>query len=143
MIALRLRSGHIGAAQGTSAPLAERSRSQLIKNKQHTMQEILITGLVSLGTAIGGFFFGRRKSIADAQHIEIDNVHQAIEIWRKVAQEMSSEVASLKNRISELQCENRRLSDEIDELRRQLRKLTTDNRRQISKIENQMNKQED
>jgi chromosome segregation ATPase len=107
------------------------------------MQEILITGLVSLGTAIGGFFVGRRKSIADAQHIEINNVHQAIEIWRKVAQEMSSKVASLEHTISELKCENRKMSDEIDELRRQLRKLTTDNRRQISKIENKINKNDD
>jgi len=81
--------------------------------------ETLIT---AVGSAGGGCFFGwlftRKKTNAEAKGSELENVEQAIKIWRETAEklskrvdELSREVDELRNDLISVHRENKQLKD--------------------------------
>ena len=81
--------------------------------------QTLITGL---GAAGGGSFFtwifARKKTNAEAKGSELENVEQAIKIWRETAEKLSARVDELSKEIDELRAdlvtvhrENKQLKD--------------------------------
>lgn len=79
--------------------------------------------LTAIGSAFAGWFFGRQKQRAEATQTELDNVHKAIEIWRKTAEDLKAEVEALKNTLKALQTEVSNLHTENNNLKRELDRL--------------------
>jgi predicted RNase H-like nuclease (RuvC/YqgF family) len=81
--------------------------------------ETLLTA--AAGTGGGGFFgwfFTRKKSNAEAKGSELENVEQAIKIWRETAEKLSLRVDELSKEVEELRAdlvtvhrENKQLKD--------------------------------
>ena len=70
------------------------------------MESWLETLVTAVGGAGGGGFFGwfftRKKSNAEAKGSELENVEQAIKIWRETAMELSKRVDELSKEVEEL-----------------------------------------
>lgn len=70
------------------------------------MEAWLETLVTAVGGAGGGGFFGwfftRKKSNAEAKGSELENVEQAIKIWRETAMELSKRVDELSKEVEEL-----------------------------------------
>ncbi len=64
-------------------------------------EAIKIIGSLS-GGGLMGWFFTRRKTNAEAKGSELDNVDQAIKIWRETAEKLSSKVDELSKEVNEL-----------------------------------------
>lgn len=79
----------------------------------------LIVGIFSTGGgAFFGWFFTRKKTNAEAKGAELENVEQAIKIWRETAEklskrvdELSAEVDELRNDLISVHRENKQLKD--------------------------------
>jgi len=80
------------------------------------MEAWVETIITAVGGAGGGGFFGwfftRKKSNAEAKGSELENVEQAIKIWRESAQS--------------LQLENERLSKKVEDLSKAIEELRLD-----------------
>lgn len=61
--------------------------------------------LTTIAGSFIGFWVGRRKSVADAQSTELENVKKAIVIWQETAEKLQMKVDDLEKRIQELQLE--------------------------------------
>ena len=70
----------------------------------------LSTGIGSFFSALVTWFFTRRKNNAEAKKSELDNVENAIAIWREMAQQLAVELSSLRK-------ENMILAQEVKKLR--------------------------
>jgi archaellum component FlaC len=70
------------------------------------MESWVETIITAVGGAGGGGFFGwfftRKKSNAEAKGSELENVEQAIKIWRETALELSKRVDELSKEIEEM-----------------------------------------
>ena len=70
------------------------------------MEAWVETIITAVGGAGGGGFFGwfftRKKSNAEAKGSELENVEQAIKIWRETAMELSKRVDELSKEVEEL-----------------------------------------
>ena len=70
------------------------------------MESWVETLLTAVGGAGGGGFFGwfftRKKSNAEAKGSELENVEQAIKIWRETAEKLSARVDELSKEVEEL-----------------------------------------
>ena len=70
------------------------------------MESWVETIITAVGGAGGGGFFGwfftRKKSNAEAKGSELENVEQAIKIWRETAMELSKRVDELSKEVEEL-----------------------------------------
>jgi archaellum component FlaC len=86
------------------------------------MESWVETIITAVGGAGGGGFFGwfftRKKSNAEAKGSELENVEQAIKIWRETAEklsarvdELSKEVEELRNDLISVHRENKALKD--------------------------------
>jgi septal ring factor EnvC (AmiA/AmiB activator) len=86
------------------------------------MESWVETLITAVGGAGGGGFFGwfftRKKSNAEAKGSELENVEQAIKIWRETAEKLSLRVDELSKEIDELRAdlvtvhrENKQLKD--------------------------------
>lgn len=75
---------------------------------------IAIAGSV-IGTT-AGWFFGRRKTRADAVQSELENVEKAVGIWRQVADDLTLQMATLKSELADAKTEIEKLNREIQKL---------------------------
>lgn len=78
--------------------------------------EIIIPSATGALGAFVSWIFGRKKENVEVQASEINNVQEAIKIWKDMAQELKEEVAELKSKVEEL-------SREIDALREENHQL--------------------
>jgi predicted RNase H-like nuclease (RuvC/YqgF family) len=79
--------------------------------------------LPSIFSALSGFFgwiVGRKKEHVEVQKTEIENVSDAIKLWRETALELKAEVAELKTKVETLTTEIHGLRTENIELRAKL-----------------------
>lgn len=87
-------------------------------------------------TAFLAWFFTRKKNqaevetvVQDAQSKELDNIESAIEIWRKIAQDLKLELAEIRQQNKEIQEQNKEIQQQNKELEQQnvslLDKVTT------------------
>lgn len=70
------------------------------------MESWVETLITAVGGAGGGGFFGwfftRKKTNAEAKGSELENVEQAIKIWRETAEKLSKRVDELSAEVDEL-----------------------------------------
>ena len=70
------------------------------------MESWVETIITAVGGAGGGGFFGwfftRKKTNAEAKGSELENVEQAIRIWRETAEKLSKRVDELSAEVDEL-----------------------------------------
>ena len=83
-------------------------------------EEIIIPSTTGALGALVSWIFGRRKENTEIQGSEIQNVTQAIAIWKDMATELKAEVADLKDKVENLSNEIHTLRAENLSLRSQL-----------------------
>lgn len=81
----------------------------------------------TIATAIGSivsFLLGMRKNVAEARKAELDNIEQAITLWRETAQHQQVEIDNLRQQVNglyakvgELLRENASLNAEVARLK--------------------------
>ena len=87
--------------------------------------------LVVISTGLSGilsFLLGFKMRKAQVKTNELDNVEQAIEIWRKLADDLNKEVQIIKE-------ENRKLVQQVALLNRQVKELQAKN----EELKNELN----
>jgi predicted RNase H-like nuclease (RuvC/YqgF family) len=77
------------------------------------MTEILLITVPSAITSIVAWFLARGKYQTEVQGSELDNVEKAIEIWRRMAEELKNEVVMLRREASELRQKVESLETEL------------------------------
>ncbi len=64
------------------------------------------------------------KIRAEAKDVEIGNVDSVINLWKKIAEDMSKQVLSLENQVSLLREENRKLRHDVSRLEEIIKEKT-------------------
>jgi len=79
------------------------------------------------------WLFTRRKTTAEAQHSELDNVEKAVAIWRGISTDLEAQFNALEQRVTtmqleiiKLQIENEKLEAENKVLREQVAELKSE-----------------
>lgn len=89
--------------------------------------EIIIPSATGALGAFVSWIFGRKKENVEVQASEINNVQEAIKIWKDMAQELKEEVAELKEKVEQLTSEVHTLRAENISLRSKLGITQEDN----------------
>lgn len=89
--------------------------------------EIIIPSATGALGAFVSWIFGRKKENVEVQANEINNVQEAIKIWKDMAQELKEEVAELKEKVEQLTSEVHTLRAENITLRSKLGITQEDN----------------
>ena len=89
--------------------------------------EIIIPSATGALGAFVSWIFGRKKENVEVQASEINNVQEAIKIWKDMAQELKEEVAELKEKVEQLTTEVHTLRAENITLRSKLGLNNEDN----------------
>ncbi len=89
------------------------------------------TVLIALGTTLAGglsgWVFGRKKTEAEAKQIELQNVSNAITIWREAAEKLSNQLALYNEQLAVQRQINAELRQKVDELTEEVRQLKKQN----------------
>lgn len=99
------------------------------------MIESIITYVVApIATIFFTWLVARKKNTAEASHSELENVEQAIKIWRELAtsfqeklQEKDSSITELKAQMESIIEQNKQLIDQNQKLLTNIGKLHNDN----------------
>jgi chromosome segregation ATPase len=86
--------------------------------------ETLLTA--AAGTGGGGFFgwfFTRKKSNAEAKGSELENVEQAIKIWRELAEENKRENIQLKKEMADIKQQLEEMRSDLVTVHRENKQL--------------------
>lgn len=86
------------------------------------MNEMIITGLISALTTIGGYFLGKRKSNAETDSIVISNVKELLGVYSNTINDLKNEIKELKDKIDKYEEQIDNMSLEIHQLRKELKK---------------------
>ena len=69
--------------------------------------DLIISGAVSLGTALIGFIVGKKRSDREIEQLSLANVEQALGIYKDMLDDMKkrydAEIESLKSKLKEYQ----------------------------------------
>lgn len=80
-------------------------------------KDVVLPGIFSALSGFFGWIVGRKKEHVEVQKTEIENVSDAIKLWRETALELKAEVAELKTKVETLTTEIHTLRAENVELR--------------------------
>jgi peptidoglycan hydrolase CwlO-like protein len=84
--------------------------------------DLIISGAVSLGTALIGFIVGKKRSDREIEQLSLANVEQALGIYKDMLDDMKkrydAEIESLKSKLKEYQ-------EHIVSLESKIKTLTT------------------
>lgn len=83
-------------------------------------EDAILPTIISAISGAFGWLVGRKKENVEVQKTEIENVSDAIKLWRETALELKSEVAELKTKVETLTTEIHGLRTENIELRAKL-----------------------
>ena len=83
-------------------------------------EDAILPTIVSAISGAFGWLVGRKKENVEVQKTEIENVSDAIKLWRETALELKGEVAELKTKVETLTTEIHGLRTENIELRAKL-----------------------
>lgn len=83
-------------------------------------EDAVLPTIISAISGAFGWLVGRKKENVEVQKTEIENVSDAIKLWRETALELKSEVAELKTKVETLTTEIHGLRTENIELRAKL-----------------------
>lgn len=67
------------------------------------LQDYILNLLTPIATAFAGWFFGRRKSVAEAKTTEIENVEKSLAIYRGIIGDLEARIEFLKSQIADLE----------------------------------------
>ncbi len=96
---------------------------------------MLLTFFISAVTGLFGWVFGRRKSKADAQSVELENVSKAVEIWREAAENLNAQLKTYNEQYLAIRDENISLRSEIAVLTVKVNSMTCENAKLRKEIE--------
>ena len=83
-------------------------------------EDAVLPTIISAISGAFGWLVGRKKENVEVQKTEIENVSDAIKLWRETALELKTEVAELKTKVETLTTEIHGLRTENIELRAKL-----------------------
>lgn len=83
-------------------------------------EDAVLPTIISAISGAFGWLVGRKKENVEVQKTEIENVSDAIKLWRETALELKGEVAELKTKVETLTTEIHGLRTENIELRAKL-----------------------
>lgn len=98
------------------------------------MNEVVLTALVSVATALGTWYAARRKNLADTQASELDNVEKAVKFYREQLEDIAirwSKATADANKIHELYIE---AIKDLNALEIRFNKLADENRSLIEEL---------
>jgi peptidoglycan hydrolase CwlO-like protein len=83
--------------------------------------DLIISGAVSIGTALIGFFVGKKRTDKEIEQLSLANVEQALGIYKDMLDDMKqrydAEIEALKKKLSEYQTHIQTLENKIKTLK--------------------------
>jgi predicted RNase H-like nuclease (RuvC/YqgF family) len=95
--------------------------------------ELILTTLISIITAVGGYVFGMRKNRAEADSIIISNVKELLDIQSGMITSLKSEIDSLKVKIDGYEVYIENLETQVKELKKSMDAKSTSTKKVVSK----------
>lgn len=106
------------------------------------MNEVLITTIVGLLTALCGWVVARKKNIAERRITEMDAVEKAITVWRTLGEESQKRYEEVQKRYDAVIVKQLTIEKELEGLREDNARLSRENRELIRKLKKLENKEE-
>lgn len=94
----------------------------------------IISIVIPFVTGVIGWLGGKRKRKADAAHTELENVQQAIKIWRGIAEDLSKKCTDLMHELEIQRDQNKQLVKDLEQLHRDNAELKS----KIGRMEKQL-----
>lgn len=107
-------------------------------NSSDTLENLALMILPSLVSAIVGWFFGRRKTNAESNALEIENVDKGLAVYRKMIEDLSQKIQSLQTNQNKLEAEHQEMKLKLQESESENAKL----RKRIIALEKMKNHNE-
>ena len=84
------------------------------------MNEVITTAVIGFISTIAGYVAGNRKSRAEANALEIENVKDVISVFTMAINDLKVEVKELKEQVEKYQVHIEKLETELYTLRSQM-----------------------
>jgi predicted RNase H-like nuclease (RuvC/YqgF family) len=84
------------------------------------MNEVITTAVIGFISTIVGYIAGNRKTKAEANRIEIDNVKEVISVYTSAINDLKLEVKELKEQLEKYQTHIEKLEKELYSFRSQM-----------------------
>lgn len=84
------------------------------------MNDVITTGIIGFISTIVGYVVGNRKSRAEANKLEIENVKEVISVYTTAINDLKAEVKELKQQVEKYQSHIEKLETELYSLRTQM-----------------------
>jgi predicted RNase H-like nuclease (RuvC/YqgF family) len=84
------------------------------------MSEVITTAVIGFISTIVGYIAGNRKTKAEANRIEIDNVKEVISVYTSAINDLKLEVKELKEQLEKYQTHIEKLEKELYSFRSQM-----------------------
>jgi predicted RNase H-like nuclease (RuvC/YqgF family) len=83
------------------------------------MNEVITTAVIGFISTIVGYIAGNRKSRAEANALEIENVKEVISVYTMAINDLKTEIKELKEQVEKYQVQIEKLQTELYTLRSQ------------------------
>jgi len=77
------------------------------------MNEVITTSVIGLISTIVGYIVGNRKTKAEANRLEIENVKEVISVYTNAINDLKAEVKELKTQLEKYQTHIEKLEKEL------------------------------
>lgn len=84
------------------------------------MSEVITTAVIGFISTIVGYIAGNRKTKAEANRLEIENVKEVISVYTTAINDLKVEIKELKELVEKYQTHIEKLQDELYTLRSQM-----------------------
>jgi len=84
------------------------------------MNEVITTAVIGFISTIVGYIAGDKKSRAEANKLEIENVREVISVYTMAINDLKGEVKELKEQVEKYQTHIEKLETELYTLRTQM-----------------------
>jgi len=84
------------------------------------MNEVITTAVIGVLSTIAGYVAGNRKSRAEANALEIENVKEVISVYTMAINDLKAEVKELKEQVEKYQLHIEKLETELYTFRSQM-----------------------
>jgi len=111
-----------------------RTFSKKDKTQGLIMNEFIITTLVGVFTALGGWVAGRKKNIAERRITEFEAVEKAITVWRNLGEDAQRRYDEIQKRYDAVITRQLEIEKELTGLREDNARLSRENRELIRKL---------
>lgn len=84
------------------------------------MNEVITTAVIGFISTIVGYIAGNKKSRAEANKLEIENVKEVISVYTMAINDLKAEVKELKEQVEKYQSHIEKLESELYSFRSQM-----------------------